>query len=40
MARPKKYNISLTDDEFKELKSVVRKITNNQNCSKQMPDYH
>ena len=25
MARPKKYNISLTDDELKELKSVMRK---------------
>ena len=40
MARPKKYNISLTDDELKELKSVMRKKANNQNCSKQMPDYH
>lgn len=25
MARPKKYNIALTDDELKELKSVMRK---------------
>lgn len=25
MARPKKYNISLTDDELKELKSVMCK---------------
>ena len=25
MARPKKYNISLTDYELKELKSVMRK---------------
>ena len=25
MARPKKYNISLTDDELKKLKSVMRK---------------
>lgn len=25
MARPKKYNISLTDGELKELKSVMRK---------------
>lgn len=25
MARPKKYNISLTDEQFKELKSVIRK---------------
>ena len=40
MARPKKYNISLTDDELKELKSVMRKKTNNKNCSKQMSDYH
>lgn len=27
MARPKKYNISLTDDELKKLKSVIRKQT-------------
>ena len=25
MARPKKYKIKLTDDELKELKSVIRK---------------
>lgn len=25
MARPKKYHISLTDDEFKKLKSIIRK---------------
>jgi len=27
MARPKKYNISLTDDELKKLKSIIRKQT-------------
>lgn len=25
MARPKKYNVSLADDEVKELKSIIRK---------------
>ena len=32
MARPKKYKIKLTDDELKELKSVIRK---NRKTSKQ-----
>lgn len=39
MARPKKYKIKLTDDELKELKSVIRK-KNIQNNPMQMPDYY
>jgi len=39
MARPRKYNISLTDDEGKQLKSIMHKKTNFKNSSEQMPDY-
>ena len=39
MARPKKYKISLTDDELKMLKSVMHKKENIKNSSEQMPDY-